>query len=478
MGIFNFFKKDKRQKEPPKTNPTGVPQDFSYLNSPKELQTETADSTVPARAGRDSFQFESVLQIAQQASESLKIISETRNPETFFSRCKFFKERVSQLEQLERQYECSIPDCEAKTLKVRFDENFLDYLNHCFREYEMEAYLNLKTDTAIQKRVDKFWEIAEKYTPNAQELRNEVEPFYDRFRDAAYNEVTEKADREARETSDKYHNEWVELLNQFNPYEVNAPINDEIVLEPVELSFLKYMNKKAVKDTPVAQYWRIEYNINYKDLMTKLMGHGYLRMSDPYETLQKLKVDEIKKILDEKGLDKKGTKQILIDRIKENVSPENLAFLQKEGPAFYVLTEKGIAVTSEIKDSATKDLAMEDVCIKEILNQNFDGAYRKVCEWEMNKLIPRGIGIDWSHEFNVGLSEEKETSYQNFFRGSVPALPATLKEHESVFKACVILGSMLGVNADKMYILFIRLVDIDVERSLITELLQSSLFSV
>lgn len=459
MGLFGFGKK-KNKVQPQKTEEKPVPpvQNYDYLKS-------YTDVTAKKQAFL-KFQAEQMIQLAQQAAESLTIISKTSNPDTFFSRCQFFEKRVEQLEQLENQLGCSIPNCEAKTMKTFYDLHFQNYLNFLYSEYEDAAYNELQSDAAIKRRIDKFWDLAEKYLPAERTLR-EITPSF-------YNEEIERAkEQEARATSDRYWEEWEQELSLFDPYKIEAFDDEDLSFTSVELNFLKYMNKKNVIDPAVAQYWRIEYRIDFKALMTEFITHRYLRISSPYDVLPKLKVDELRKILEEQGLEKKGTKAVLIERIKDSLPEDAISHLQPNDKAFYVLTEKGIHATEDLKTSATKDIDMEDFCINEILNGNFDEAYRRICEWEASKLIFRGVGIDWNHELKYGLSKTKAVTYRNFFEADLDELPDALKYHENIFKACVILGDILGVSIDKTYSLFRRLSDTEEEKYIIIEQLQN-----
>lgn len=477
MGLFGFGKK-KKQKTEPEIKTTTEQHDCSYLKNRKDIQSkESTDSnsqeyTKPTQI--NSLQVAQLAQLAQQALESIDIMSKTHNPETFFSRCKFFNVRVLQIEQLENQINYSIPEGDSAALRSYFNEYFPTFLTNCFNDYQCEAYLTLKSDKAIQNRIDKFWEIAGEYTPNVQTLKDMTEDYYaDNFEDEKYKKHIEEVDKKAHETSDKYYNEWVDLLNQFDPFQINHSTDNSFVPGSVELSFLKYMNKKTVKNPQVAQYWRIEYRINFKALMTEFITHRYLRISSPYDVLPKLKVDELRKILEEQGLEKKGTKAVLIERIKDSLPEDAISHLLPKDKAFYVLTEKGVHATEDLKTSATKDIDMEDFCINEILNGNFDEAYRRICEWEASKLIFRGVGIDWNHELKYGLSKTKAVTYRNFFEADLDELPDALKYHENIFKACVILGDILGVSIDKTYSLFRRLSDTEEEKYIIIEQLQN-----
>ena len=83
------------------------------------------------------------------------------------------------------------------------------------------------------------------------------------------------------------------------------------------------------------------------------------------------------------------------------------------------------------------------------MNNDFDNAYKLVCQREINKKSPHGIGIDWLRELQQGLSQNQKQYYQNVIN--------SLKETNIQIKACVVLCEMLGSKQDRLRHLFSRI---------------------
>lgn len=80
------------------------------------------------------------------------------------------------------------------------------------------------------------------------------------------------------------------------------------------------------KDAYIPQYFLYDYFINANNESQKLFSKGLLRWSNPEEHLEKLKVVELKNILEKNGLSVTGRKKIeLIERIKANLSNDVLS---------------------------------------------------------------------------------------------------------------------------------------------------------
>ena len=78
----------------------------------------------------------------------------------------------------------------------------------------------------------------------------------------------------------------------------------------------------------------------------KLISSGYLEQADAQASLLTLKVQDLKNLLAEHGFQATGTKQVLVDRIIENIDTASLNL-----PVFYVPSVKGLSFLSENTDA-------------------------------------------------------------------------------------------------------------------------------
>lgn len=109
-------------------------------------------------------------------------------------------------------------------------------------------------------------------------------------------------------------------------------------LLPGEIILLQWLhNKQTNIQTP--QYFLHSYGIKTNQSIEKLISNQFLRLSTPYETLQSLKVKEIKAILINCDLKVTGKKQEMIDQIRECINEIELE--SQLTYCSYVLTEKG-----------------------------------------------------------------------------------------------------------------------------------------
>lgn len=273
------------------------------------------------------------------------------------------------------------------------------------------------------------------------------------------NVAINELDRIAQERSDRLYNERQQRIHSFNPFELNTQNVDTSPLSSVEKYFLKQMNGQNIENPTVYAYWIYEYSLNFETIMTKLLVNNYLQVSDSFMELDYLTVVELKAILKQNALSISGKKAELIQRIKTNVPSNQLSSSLNEKNKKYILTSKGTEATAFLPKSMTKNLVLEDHCLECIFNNHLNEAYKLVCENELKKVIPRGIGIDWKQEYDTGLSDFKLQLYTNFLEHNTDFIPKALKPYELRIKACVILGEFFGVAISKSADLFMRITD-------------------
>lgn len=271
------------------------------------------------------------------------------------------------------------------------------------------------------------------------------------------NSSIDELDRIAQERSNRLCNERQQRIHKFNPLKLNIQNVDTLPLSSTEKYFLKQMNGQNIENPTVNAYWIYEYSLDFETTMTKLLVNNYLQISDSFMELDYLTVGELKAVLKQYSLSVSGKKVELIQRIKTNVSIEQLSAILNEKNKRYILTIKGTEAIAGLPISMTKNLELEDHCLECILKNHLNEAYKSVCQNELNKIIPRGIGMDWKQEYDRGLSDFNLQLYTNFLKHDTDFIPNVLKPCEIQMKACVILGEFFGVAISKTADLFMRI---------------------
>lgn len=107
----------------------------------------------------------------------------------------------------------------------------------------------------------------------------------------------------------------VDSLRKIQPGE-SGPLSLE------EILFLWYLDGTEASGENIAGYWTHDYHIDYGSVTKKFFSYGYLEFADTTIKLANQKVPELKKLLSENGLPVSGKKDILIQRIIENIPAE------------------------------------------------------------------------------------------------------------------------------------------------------------
>lgn len=111
-------------------------------------------------------------------------------------------------------------------------------------------------------------------------------------------------------------------------------------LKPHEIMLLSYAPRYKTSGNTFPQFWRYEYAIeNPQKLLDELAAKGFIRESTAAESLNALKVAELKEILSSRGLKTTGKKADLISRTVEAFTEEELG--QFIPARQYALTELG-----------------------------------------------------------------------------------------------------------------------------------------
>lgn len=281
-----------------------------------------------------------------------------------------------------------------------------------------------------------------------------------------------KLDKESHQKSEMSIKLHQNKIKKMNPDEIDLSNFKERKLTSIELNFLKYLNNVNVNEPNIASYWTYEYNIDYAEVLKQFLGQGLIEINDKKE-LENLKVEELRNILSTKGFPKSGRKADLIKRIQENFTYEELEPYIKDRNIYYKLTSKGKKILKNIIPSATKNIELEDKCYSLIIASKFNEAYKEIAKYESQKIISRGLGIDWENELKNGLSRLNLINYTDHLNLEQD-LPLSLKKYQKQLNACVILGNMLGVSYDKILKLFQRICNVECDKQLIYDAIVSN----
>lgn len=108
-------------------------------------------------------------------------------------------------------------------------------------------------------------------------------------------------------------------------------------LSAIEIFLLDHYDHRPV-DEPLSEYWQSNVGEDYTERLEWLYKKGYLKIGSVEDSLPCLTVPALKDILRSKGFILSGRKDVLVQRILENIPIEDY---QDKLPKIYVLTEEG-----------------------------------------------------------------------------------------------------------------------------------------
>jgi|GEM_PF-1697981 len=152
--------------------------------------------------------------------------------------------------------------------------------------------------------------------------------------------------------SQKFHEIHMQAVSKVD-ISLLKELDEAIILEAIEISFLKYINGRPADLSYLPGYWTHEHHLNYQNVLGRLFGGGYLEFADMPYVLSKSTVADLHSALKEHGLSIKGKKSELITCIIENLSKEEciLEFPEK----YLIATEKGFAAIQNYLNSRYLD---------------------------------------------------------------------------------------------------------------------------
>lgn len=89
----------------------------------------------------------------------------------------------------------------------------------------------------------------------------------------------EQVNAQAKAESDRLHNMHESQYKKLDFCNLKVKIGNPEPLTSTEKYFLKALAFQEVKNMDFPIYWTLEYNINYKELITKFIENGYIEIS-------------------------------------------------------------------------------------------------------------------------------------------------------------------------------------------------------
>lgn len=271
-----------------------------------------------------------------------------------------------------------------------------------------------------------------------------------------YDDMIERINEENKARSDAAFKFYQSNINNVDPESLNLNDFDRSPLTSTEEYFLEYLNGLPIKNPAIAQYWYYEYALNYEQEIKKFLGQKLLKIS--VIPLEKLKVPELKEILKKYNLPVSGKKSELCSRIANSVPEKELReWLSLKGK-FYCLTDVGKKMTKDLIPSATKNLELENECIRLIMSNDYASAYRKVADFRRNSPASSGLGIDWEREYHSGLSDQDCERYRKMVEDNAFNYTLTRdREIELKIRAGIVFCHMMGLGQNDMWKLIKRI---------------------
>ena len=214
--------------------------------------------------------------------------------------------------------------------------------------------------------------------------------------DQAWNKPVAKEDKKFYQpdsyyTRASYEGTMMEKRVVTYPERKKTAVSSDRGLYPSEILLLEYCNK-GIYPNPENGYpgfWWFEYGIRNVGVMLKtLEDRGFIILGSPEDSVNSLKVNEIKELLKSKGLNTTGKKAELVERIGGNITPSDVQIYGLQGK--YRLTNLGY---QEIMDNAYVGYMHNHK--KKTIEDNSFGSNFNV--WGVNNKLGSGDKPNWKN---------------------------------------------------------------------------------
>lgn len=140
-----------------------------------------------------------------------------------------------------------------------------------------------------------------------------------------------------------YKDEETKLFDDIETF-FELPLND-VPLTPYEIKLLDYINGMPTKNFRLPGYFTYEYNLKLNNSFKNIITGGYINTADIYYSLNKASVESLKNFLNINNLPKLGKKNVLIVRITDNFSENELS--DYFDIKYFTLTTKGLQIIEQ-----------------------------------------------------------------------------------------------------------------------------------
>lgn len=195
-------------------------------------------------------------------------------------------------------------------------------------------------------------------------------------------------------------------------------VSDKYLLE---FEFLKRINGlKYDNISNEFHYWEEDF---VERTISRLKKNGTIELILRANPLDSYKMADLKQFLQDNDLESKGNKKaVLIERIKENLSEEEINNWNPPQRA-YVLTERGKARYHELliyKENLYNNTF--DSMMKYAEKRDFQNVYRCICKYKIKQVLDGGLHYStsvvsnsyWEEELIKGLTGQREFIYIQF----------------------------------------------------------------
>ncbi len=185
----------------------------------------------------------------------------------------------------------------------------------------------------------------------------------------------------------------------------HSSFKNENIISRNEIFLLHYLRNRKIEwkiDEPVKKLF-----FDYYSTLSSLKERGYLTDDNHSYFLQVMNIYQLKEILRSLSLPLTGKKSELIQRILANTSESDRMEICQD--LYYVLTEKAILLDEEYKrEQKQLNSSLKATMQYNISVDNFEQAALERASNFSERIIPPGIGIDWSDTESILKANTRE----------------------------------------------------------------------
>ena len=395
MGILDIFRKKKQAEKPQELQRFLLPSKSEKSESDiKDVKNEDMAKIATARMNFPIY--------AKQVNESVQIISNTTNPETFFSRYRFIIERLTEMEEMQQYIDTKSNALEVRQELINDKDKHIVLLIKRMFEKTKEEIATRKNKYDIERSIDGFIYVLENFKEEMGELSGKYFNEVTKYLKTKYmnNSNTETKQQTSENQSVSAEEKTASDINDIQKQNVNlnteenynsASYRDERLkevrknieksypsrngLKIPEIMVLDYAETFTTATKDIHNFWYYNFGFEIEDIhntLDMLMKKELIQTAPVKEMIKKYTIPKIKELLKERGLKLSGKKAELLDRLFENADDE---YLESR------VTEKGFVLTE-----AGKQELKENDYVLYFHRRNYVYCINFTV-WQMNKLL-------------------------------------------------------------------------------------------